>query len=136
MLFLCTAAANAGDVEYISKEKQTELETLFKEAQFSPSKDAQVLKSKEWRCDMYGMRSRLQVQRGLKLYQWKEDSGKWQNKGAQLVSEYKSENSSLKGRRDRFEDEVKVTKDGQLVSRLSLASPAGSVIAYSVCKTL
>lgn len=134
MVFYCLAG-HAAEVEYISPERRAELESLFKEAQFTPAQDTSAIRSHEWTCDMFGMRTHLQVQRGLKLYKWAEKL-EWHNIGAQLVSDYKSEGSALVGHKGRFEDQVKISKDGQLVSRLSLTSPAGTVIAYSVCKIL
>ena len=137
LLTFGSLAAAAPEVEYISEEKQKQLETLFNSGHFDAEKDSQILRSHVWTCEMFGMRTRMQVQRGLKLYKWTVDKDEvWQNGGAQLVSEYKCESSSLVGRRDRFEDQVKLTKDGKLVSRLSLITPAGTVLAYSVCKTL
>lgn len=136
-ILISSVIAQAAEVEYISPEKQKQLESMFKDAHFSMSKDAQILKAHGWSCDMYGMRTRLQVQRGLKLYEWNaSDGNEWQNSGAQLVSSYKPEATALVGRRDRFEDQVRITKDGQLVSRLSLNTPEHTVLAYSVCKTL
>jgi hypothetical protein len=132
-VYLIPAAA---EVEYISPERQTQLEDEFNKATFDVSQDAKRLAGHSWSCDMYGARSHMQVQHGLKLYAWKEKAGQWSNSGAQLVSEYVSQNSSLTGRKDRFEDQVKITKDGQLISRLTLADGSKSVLAYSVCKTL
>lgn len=128
--------AFSADVEFISQEKQHELESKFDTGHFSANEDTQAIKSHEWTCEMYGMRTRLQVQRGLKLYKWNASAAEWHNRGAQVVSDYKAEKSALVGRRDRFEDQVRLTKDGQLVSRLSLVSPTNTVVAYSVCKTL
>jgi|SRR5665213_3254179 len=139
LMFVYSSWAFAtAEIEYISPEQQTKLETLFKEAAFNPSQDKAKLQDKEWTCDMYGARSHMQVQHGLKLYKWSASSTLFHNDGAQLVSDYKSEaaDNALTGRKDRFEDQVKVTKDGQLISRLSLNSSRKTVIAYSVCKTL
>jgi hypothetical protein len=130
---LISVGAHASDVEYISPDQQKQLETQFKEARFSPTKDTKTLQSHEWTCSMYGVRSHLQVQRDLKLYKWSEE---WHNDGAQIVSDYKASPEALIGLKDRFEDQVKVTKDGQLVSRLSLNTPEKTVLAYSVCKSL
>lgn len=134
LLFVYSVSAfAAAEVEYISPEQHTKLENLFKDATFNPEKDAKTIQNHEWSCDMYGARSKMQVQHGLKLYKLSKE---WQNSGAQLVSEYKSESTALIGRKDRFEDQVKITKDGQLVSRLSLNNANKTVLAYSVCKTL
>lgn len=85
---------------------------------------------------MYGARSNMQAQHGLKLYTLSNKSGDWHNSGAQLVSDYKAGANALVGHKDRFEDQVKITKEGLLISQLSLNNAAKTVIAYSVCKTL
>jgi len=135
-LFLVYLIPAAAEVEYISPERQTQLEEQFNKASFDIAHDAKRLAGHTWSCDMYGARSHMQVQHGLKLYTLNVKDGQWSNSGAQLVSEYTSQNSSLTGRKDRFEDQVKITKDGQLVSRLTLTDGSRSVLAYSVCKTL
>jgi hypothetical protein len=133
------SAFATAEIEYISPEQQQKLESQFNNAAFDPSQDMRKLQTHEWTCDMYGARSHMQVQHDLKLYKWSTSSsapGEWRNSGAQLVSDYKSADSRLIGRKDRFEDQVKMTKDGLLVSRLSLNSPHQTVLAYSVCKIL
>lgn len=137
-LFLAAGSLQALEMEYVSQEQHSELETLFSKATFSAEKHAQKISEKSWSCDMYGVRSRLQVQRDVTLYSWsKEDAGKtWHNKGAQLLSDYKTEPEALTGSNGRLEDRVKITADGRLVSQLSTTSPQKVVIAYSVCKSL
>lgn len=135
-MFVFTLTAPAAEVEYISPERQHQLESLFNGAHFT-GKDSQAIQAHEWICDMYGMRTKMQVQRGLKLYKWSNSgSADWHNTGAQLISEYKGGSTALVGQKDRFEDQVKMTQDGQLVSRLALNNSEKTVIAYSVCKTL
>ena len=71
---------------------------------------------------MFGVRSGLQVQRGIKLYTLAaplEGAKEWHNQGAQLITDYKSENNVLLGQQGRLEDRVKLTQDGRLISQLS-----------------
>lgn len=117
------------DLEFISPTQQAELAKEFETAEFS-NKNQDNLREKSWTCDMYGVRSRMQVQRGLKLYKWDET---WRNKGAQLVREYKPEKQALVGKSERFQDQVRLTSGGRLISQLSLNSPEHRVVAYSVC---
>jgi hypothetical protein len=132
-LFIC-ASAMAAELEYLSPERQHELENQFQSARFDSANNAEKLRNREWSCEMYGVRTRLQVQRDVKLYRWPSDS--WNNLGAQILSDYKAEPSALVARSARFEDQVKLTTEGRLVSRLTLNSPGRTVIAYSVCKSL
>ena len=133
LLTLTVAIAASADVEYISPDRQHELESMFNNAQFSATKDTPTLISHAWKCDMYGVRSRLQVHRDLKLYKWTSQAEGWHNDGAQVVSEYKSGEHALVGSKANFEDQVRVTTDGHIVSRLSLTAPLKETLAYSVC---
>jgi hypothetical protein len=121
-------------MEYISPEKKQELEMQFDKADFS-SKSVSTLKQKVWTCDMYGVRTRLQVKRGVKLYNWKAESD-WHNDGAQVVRDYKNVGGKLIGSTGPLEDQVKLTSQGRLISRLSIAKgPEREVVAYAVCDT-
>ncbi|NJL23867.1 MAG: hypothetical protein HC902_00890 [Calothrix sp. SM1_5_4] len=88
------------------------------------------------------MRTRLQVQRNVKLYSWAmlgETKTVLKNQGAQPVALYAvAENGeSLVGRTPRLQDEVRMTTEGNLISRLSARSPARDVIiAYSICRSV
>lgn len=129
---LLSLIANGLEMEYISPEKSKELEQLFTKSSFE-AKRSDKIKQKEWTCDMYGVRTRLQVQHGVKLYNFKKDS--WQNSGEQLVEDYKPESKELLGQTGRFEDRVRVTSTGQLISQLTVTSPSRQVVAYSLCST-
>jgi hypothetical protein len=125
---------HALDFEYISPERRQELEMDFNSSAVKPLISNEI-KHKKWTCDMYGVRTRLQVQRDVKLYNWKDDNS-WKNDGAQVIVSYTPEKDVLVGRTERFEDQVKLKADGRLISQLSLVKPNREVIAYSVCKSL
>ena len=127
-----TLVGHALELEYVSPLKQKELESEFARADFS---NGALVKNKEWTCDMYGVRSRLQVKRGIKLYQW-SDRESWHNDGSQVVSEYRLQGRMLTGiSKKGIEDQVKLTANGRLISRLSVTQPNPVVIAYSICST-
>ena len=130
---LASLVGHGLEMEYISPEKKQELERQFEEADFS-SATAGALKQKQWTCDMYGVRTRLQVKRGVKLYNWKQQAN-WSNSGAQIVRDYKTENGRLVGITGPLEDQVKLSANGQIISRLSLTRPDRQVVAYAVCDT-
>jgi hypothetical protein len=134
---LFSGLCQALDMEYVTDQQRQQLETLFSASDFSPHEDSAKMAGKSWTCDMFGVRSHLQVQRDVKLYDWSEVKGDvWNNRGAQLISSYRSEGKALVGHSERLEDRVKITKDGRLISRLSARTPQKVVIAYSVCKSL
>ena len=130
---LVSVVGHAIEMEYISPEKKQELERQFEKAEFS-SRSASALKQKQWTCDMYGVRTRLQLKRGIKLYNWKQHNN-WSNSGAQVVRDYKAEDGKLIGSTGSLEDQVKVSSNGQIISRLSLTHPDRQVVAYAVCDT-
>lgn len=134
LLIFGAALGHSLEMEHISLEQKQKLVDEFEHAKLEK---ADSLLNKKWSCDMYGVRSRMQVQRDVKLYSLsKGTDGIILNKGAQLVSDYKLENGALSGQKGKFEDSVRMKSDGQLISRLSLLKPEPVVIAYSVCKVL
>lgn len=133
ILFLLLTAALAdhasGSLEYVTPEQRAELAKKFEEAEFSNHAE---FRHRQWTCDMYGMRTHLQVKRGVKLYRWNDDKT-WTNSGAQIVSDYKLKDQSLIGIKNGLEDRIKMTGSGQLIARLSITQPESRVLAYSVC---
>ena len=133
-LIFAAAVSQALEMEYVSPEQKAQLVKDFEQAKVET---AEGLLNKKWNCDMYGVRSRLQVQRNVKLYSFKRDfSGAFKNYGSQVVADYKSDSRGLLGLNDRFEDQLRMTPSGQLISRLSLRQPEPIVLAYAVCKSL
>lgn len=131
---LLTAVTHGLDMEYISPEQKQQLVRDFEQAKLEK---AESLLDKKWTCDMYGVRSRLQVQRNVNLYSLKMDAGgRFKNSGAQVVTDYKNDGQALKGQTDRFEDQLRMTASGQLISRLSLRKDEPIVLAYAVCRSL
>ncbi len=137
ILFFGALFSYAIEFEHISLAKKAELERQFEAAKLAAG-DGQI-EGKKWLCDMFGVRSRMQVQRNVKLYSLKKDAlGSFSNSGAQVVSSYTPHNGTLQGKNERFEDQLRLTTDGQLLSRLSLRGhdAAPTVIAYSICRVL
>ncbi len=135
LMFLTGIITHAVDFEHISLDKKTELERQFNEARSATANSNSIL-NRKWTCDMYGVRSRLQVKRNVNLYSLNATELGIANSGAQVVSSYGATNGNLSGRNSRFEDQLRLTPDGLLLSRLSLhgQTEPGAVIAYSVCR--
>jgi len=121
--------ANA-DVEYISPAKTQELQSQFDQAKTPSPKD---LSNHTYKCDMYGARSHMQVKHGLSLYKWQVTQSGLHNEGAQPVSEYKTAGTALVGTKGKFEDQVKVTPKGELISKLCTTTPEKLTVAFAVC---
>lgn len=135
LIFLLGTGAGAANFEYVSPDQKAQLEKDFQEASLSDLQKTELI-TKKWTCDMYGVRTRLQIQRGLKLYQLADDKSGIKNNGVQLITHYNRESGQLTGRDDRFEDRIKMTARGQLISRLSLSSGTRDVLAYSLCEAM
>lgn len=136
---LLGSLASAVDLEYITPAQSQELADRFSGARLTDSDRQELATTKRnWSCDMFGMRTRLQVQRGLKLYEFQPASsaGQLKNGGAQPIESYTLENGALVGRSARVQDRVRVTGHGELISQLSLSSAPNSIIAYSLCHPL
>lgn len=130
LLLLFASVAGAADLEYITPAKQNELKVAFETA-----KPARPHGS--WSCDMYGVRTRLQIQRGLKLYEFDLAATEAaRNSGAQPVSEYSKAATGWIGKTTRLEDELRMSADGKMLARLTLNEGTRSVLAYSVCQAL
>lgn len=135
-LVLAAPLAGALDIEYFSPAEKNKLVAEFEQAKLE---NAKALTGKTWNCSMYGVRTRLQVQRDVKLYALNSEpheEKRLRNSGAQVISQYAVENSVLVGRTVKFEDQIRLTADGRLISRLSLRDPTPTVLAYSVCSPL
>lgn len=80
---------------------------------------------------MYGMRTRLQVERDVKLYRFSPSGRNFINLGAQMIQAYGIEGQGFIGRRGKLTDLVKAGPEDTLIAQLSMGS---AVLAYSVCK--
>ena len=124
----------SAEVDYISPARTTELENQFASAK--PADVTALTHFTKWTCDMYGMRSKLQVQRGLDLYAFsasKTDASALNNSGDAPVTRFARHGDAFEGTTDKgVLDQLRVTADGHLVGKLSL--PAHKLtIAYAVC---
>ena len=130
LLIFFASFAGATELEYITPARQKELSRAFDGA-------TSVRPTGSWTCDMYGVRTNLQIQRGVRLYEFGlAPSETVKNSGAQPVGEYSKTSTGWIGKTTRLEDEVRVTKDGKLLARLTLTEGSRSVLAYSVCQAL
>lgn len=115
--------------EYVPKIKRDALADMFKGAK-APTPGRFEHK---WSCDMYGMKTALQVERHVPLYDFlAARNQEFSNGGAQLVKQYRMTSEDLDGQSGQILDKIRETNTGLLVSQLTLKS-SGQVLAYSVC---
>jgi hypothetical protein len=135
-----TSEARGVHIEYMEASRFEILQKRFNEARELKTGDLKSLDHSRWTCDMYGMSSRLQKESGVKLYSFERDSEQalFQNKGAQVVKAYRHE-GGFNGHKGSLEDQLRLSGQGQLISRLELHSldgKASRLLAISVCDKL
>jgi hypothetical protein len=130
-IFLLAPAMSSADIEFVSQKQRDSLIDTFTKAH-SPTQ----LQGR-WKCELYGVRSSMQVHHDIELYRWlaSDQPGLYKNLGAQPVNNYTLEAGILKGQQDRFEDQVKRTDDGHLISQLSVLTPQRMIVAYALCSS-
>jgi hypothetical protein len=148
IIFMFLFGGRAMGIEFVPQVTAKALAGDFDRARPLTESDLRKFKDQDWLCDMYGMRTRLQVERGVRLYRFAATgdasgtgagaiaSAKWKNLGAQMVREYSVSGAEFSGQEGPVVDQIRLKKDGkQLVARMSLSdqTKGKSVLAYSVC---
>lgn len=118
-------------LEFVAQDQAKDLAKKFSAARALTNNEVSKFADRDWKCDMYGMRTRLQVERDVRLYRFTGSGQKWTNLGAQMIQDYEMEPDGFIGRRGRLIDLVKSGSDNTLIAQLSLDS---TVLAYSVCR--
>lgn len=136
----------------INDQEITQIQDVFRRYQTLTSEISQTaIQGKNWRCDLYGVRTRLQVERNLFLYRFNQEGPQLRNKGAQPISQYRWTEIGLQGSHGEILDVIRFSPDRQnLVAELSvdlkdltttkvpetnsLVSPQRRVVAYALCK--
>lgn len=129
------AAVQAVAIEFIPREQIKNLESDFSQAKAPRLDQVLALKGKKIACDMYGARTRLQVERDVNLYHFDslEEKKSWVNLGEQIIREYRLGATGLVGRGDRVADEIRFIKQDEILARLTLAKDQ-TILAYSRCQ--
>lgn len=135
---LVGVSTSAVELEYITPERSRSFEEQFSAAGAVGKSSAltqKLMDQKIWSCSMYGMRTHLQVEKSVKLYNFNAKTADgWKNKGAQPIETYRMASNEIIGKNDRLQDQVRLDDKGHLISKLSsIGSTTPTVIAYSVC---
>lgn len=131
---VAVAVADATAIEFISKDEIKKLEQSFLKAEAIGANDLKQIQGQALICDMYGARTRLQVERGVSLYTFKEKLNQWQNSGEQVVKTYALSRSGLVGQNEKVVDEIRRLSQGEFLSRLTLAKDQSVVLVFSQCR--
>lgn len=120
--------SSAASFEFVSPEQRSSLAQEFQLAHSPKSTEL----NKSWNCDMYGMRSHLQVERNISLYKFDLKASKFINQGSHVVHDYQLSTKALVGSTSTLIDQVKITDKGTLIAQLSTKTPE-KIVAYSKC---
>lgn len=128
-------------IEYLESARVESLKAAFEQAKVPQASD---LNKTKWDCEMYGVSSRLQVERNLKLYYFEiknvEQKQILKNRGAQIIKEYALNTDEVLGVNGIIKDHIRISGDGRLISRLDIESPKtkekSRTLAISNCKRL
>lgn len=134
-------------VEYVEANQLEKLKSKFVAAKSLSSQSLQELDQSKWTCNMYGVSSRMQVERDLKLYHFElervDKALQLKNRGAQLVKNYQREGSEVSGEKGSIKDRVRLTGEGELISQLEVHSKKSTdqaenqrILAISRCTRL
>lgn len=139
-------------IKNIDNQEMRRLQNTFRNFQALDSKvGKESIVGKNWNCDLYGIRTRLQVEKDLLLYSFRGLGDSMINKGAQPISRYSWTKIGLQGTNDKLTDVLRFSPDRQnLIAELSvdiadlpttnvletnsLVSPRRRVVAYALCK--
>jgi hypothetical protein len=128
-LFLAffSLTAQAVEIEYIPPAKRAELKSDFDKS--TPIKEIEG----KWSCEMFGVRSGLQVAHDVKLYDFKKLDSGYKNSGAHFVTSFSIKSGEFTGSARNMNEMIRRKSDGKLISRLT---PEGTndATVYSVCR--
>jgi len=153
VLLMVTPTVHAVDIEFIPDQEIARLQTEFSRLPVPSNNNVeQSLIGRSWLCELYGVRTRLQVERNVSLYQFSRAKNALANRGSYPIANYRMDHRGLAGRTSNLEDIVRLSVDGKsLMSELSVPaeknpgpasdpitrsalSPLRQVIAYAICK--
>lgn len=134
LLIVSYAQVALAEVEFVSAEEAQRLKADFGRAHALSKKVLNDLIGRDLKCDMYGVRTRLQIERDVMLYRFHNKDRIWENQGAQVVHNYRISESDFVGRHGGLTDKIRFAK-GRLISELTISTAQSNpvVLAYSVC---
>lgn len=124
------SSADANDIQVISEGKIQSLEADYQSAA-SPSVNQL---RKPWNCNLFGVRSRMQVQKHDKYYDFTGDNSVVKNGGLAPMRQFNMTSNEWSASNGRWTERLRITSDGTLVSQLSAADD-GRVLAYVHCQS-
>lgn len=129
-------AAPSTEIEHVSDAKVAELEQLFSIGAPAEKDRIKRLHQSLWSCDLFGVKSRMQVIREAKLYSFLVEGSSLQNLGSQEVKSYSLDGGELKGSSARISDHVRFLSRNHLISKITTKNDAPEALAYAICKSI
>ena len=135
LCLVLVAPAFAADLTYVTPAEVDRLQEKFAAAHLKAEDVTRVIDTKGWRCDLYGVRTRLQVRRDVDVYRFERliPTADLKNSGAQPISTYRVSDDALKGSGEHgLVDEVRLTSENELIAKLTIPE-RGVTVAYTLC---
>ncbi|MAE75235.1 MAG: hypothetical protein CL675_14170 [Bdellovibrionaceae bacterium] len=150
------AVSAQAEITYVPDDKVQELQKQFKEAKAPDAVRLDFEKNHRWTCKLYGVRSQMQVEKGIGLYHFDVEANPQSktskvviNRGAQIMQRYEALQEGLVAQKGPLKDIVRLTPNGKLIAELSITNrePASqskketksvldrqrNVVAYALC---
>lgn len=147
------------NLKNISSAQVNKIRTKYQHASSLQSpQDQQWVLSQFWKCDLFGVRTRLQMEKDIKLYIFKKLNATDRispeiisNTGAHPIKSYQWSSQGLKGVSKPLIDVLRLSSDRkELISEMStpeensrgtkvesipsLTQPKSKVVAYAICR--
>jgi hypothetical protein len=124
------------EIEHVSDTKVKELEQLFSIGTPAEKNRMKSLHESLWSCDLFGVRSRMQVIRGAKLYSFVLSGDTVQNSGSQEVKLYQIQKGELQGDSRHITDHIRFLSRNHLIARMTTKAGSPETVAFATCKSL
>lgn len=124
------------EIEHVSDAKVAELEQLFSIGAPAEKSRIQKLHQSLWSCDLFGVKSRMQVIRDAKLYSFLVEGSSIKNLGSQEVKSYSILAGELTGSSARISDQVRFLSRNHLISKITTKSETPEALAFAICKSM
>ncbi len=135
-LFL--SSAHAVEISFIEQQELQILTNSFESAKTLKSDNLKDILGPIWTCNLFGTRTRMQIERNLHLYDLSQSGSKTEfaNKGAQVIRNYSFSKGSLIGKKENLKETLRLSSEGNLIGRIEHLDPESKkpiILAYSSC---
>lgn len=120
ILVIYSVMAESRQIEFVSQDQVIALQKKFEHSQSLDTTKMKGITGRDLKCTMYGLKTRLQVERNVLLYKFQTAGAHYQNQGAHVVENYRFDGRDLVGFQESLVEIVRWDESQKLlISRLS-----------------